>query len=257
MSETAVRNSKPAAGAGGLRAYFTESKGLAVSLVAIAPLWVLYEIGLRATNANVMNGGEAVLQRVFNIFGEENGRLIWRVVLATVFFAAGVLVIRGGVSVIKTILLIAVEGCLYGALLGPASMMIQKKAESLFMALSPAAALDWNRSIQNISLSLGAGVYEEIVFRLILLSAIYFIIKKSSGSVGSHSAAAAAAAVILSALVFSGYHYWPEGDPFVWKTFLFRAIAGAVLGTIFIFRGLGVAVYTHAAYDVLTVYFYS
>ena len=44
------------------------------------------------------------------------------------------------------------------------------------------------------------------------------------------------------------------GDSFSVHSFLFRFVAGIILSAIFIFRGLGIAVYTHATYDVLTVF---
>ena len=34
------------------------------------------------------------------------------------------------------------------------------------------------------------------------------------------------------------------------KVFVFRTVAGVLLGVLFITRGLGVCVYTHAMYDV-------
>ena len=43
------------------------------------------------------------------------------------------------------------------------------------------------------------------------------------------------------------------GDSFSVGTFLFRAVAGVILSAIFIFRGLGIAVYTHAIYDILII----
>jgi hypothetical protein len=43
------------------------------------------------------------------------------------------------------------------------------------------------------------------------------------------------------------------GDSFSVSTFLFRTVAGVILSAIFIFRGLGIAVYTHAIYDILII----
>jgi hypothetical protein len=229
---------------------------MAISLLAIAPLWICYELGLKASGAQVANGGEVLLQRVFYLFGETHGPLIWRIVLATVFFAAGVFALRSGAPIVKTVLFIFLEGGLFGLLLGPASMWMQRKVESLLVAGVAAPATDWRGSLLDVSLCLGAGVYEEIVFRLILLSAIYYVVARSSASASVHKIGASIVAILLSALMFSGFHYWPAGEAFAWKTFLYRSIAGAVLGTIFIFRGLGVAVCTHASYDILTILLY-
>ena len=60
-----------------------------------------------------------------------------------------------------------------------------------------------------------------------------------------------AAAVLLSALVFSLFHHiGPGASPLLRREFVFRAIAGLVLGVMFVLRGFGVCVYTHTLYDI-------
>ncbi|OOP56287.1 MAG: hypothetical protein AYP45_09485 [Candidatus Brocadia carolinensis] len=102
-----------------------------------------------------------------------------------------------------------------------------------------------------IILSVGAGVYEEIVFRLLLITSLYFIfttLMKISKPVS------AIISIITGTLLFAAMHYMGTlGDTFTYSNFTFRILAGIVLSTIFMFRGLGVAVYTHAIYDVLSV----
>ena len=59
-------------------------------------------------------------------------------------------------------------------------------------------------------------------------------------------------AILLSALVFSLYHHvGPGGEPLVADRFLFRGLAGILLGVVFAWRGLAVVVYMHVFYDVL------
>ena len=56
--------------------------------------------------------------------------------------------------------------------------------------------------------------------------------------------------------MFSYYHFiGVEGDPFNLSVFIYRFIAGIALSIIFIFRGLGIAVYTHTFYDLYLVIF--
>ena len=55
-------------------------------------------------------------------------------------------------------------------------------------------------------------------------------------------------AVLISAVLFSWHHHL--GEPFEMGVFLFRTMAGVILGFLFWFRGFGVCVYTHAMYDV-------
>ena len=101
-------------------------------------------------------------------------------------------------------------------------------------------------------LSLGAGLYEELVFRVILVSALFLFFRRVSGSQG---AGVYVAAALLGAFVFSAYHYvGPYGDPFSLQTFLYRFVAGLVLNVLYLVRGFGITAYTHAFYDVLVTF---
>ncbi|HJO56113.1 MAG TPA: CPBP family glutamic-type intramembrane protease, partial [Candidatus Scalindua sp.] len=54
--------------------------------------------------------------------------------------------------------------------------------------------------------------------------------------------------------IFSIMHYMGSSDDtFSMHSFSFRLVAGIILSAIFIFRGLGIAVYTHAIYDILVI----
>jgi len=64
----------------------------------------------------------------------------------------------------------------------------------------------------------------------------------------------AIASVLIGAFIFTSVHYIGTlKDSFTYAGFTFRLLAGLVLSAIFMFRGLGVVVYTHAIYDVLTI----
>lgn len=95
---------------------------------------------------------------------------------------------------------------------------------------------------------LGAGVYEETVFRLALLPLLYAMFRLALFSSG----ASWLASLFVSSFLFSiAHHVGTPGEPFLWAVFLFRCVAGVYFGLVFIARGFGVAVGTHAAYDVL------
>lgn len=225
--------------------YWLRSRSAALSILAIAPLAVLYEVGLAVTNAPVVNGAELLLHQVFWIGGPTYGPIAWRVALALVFVASAVVVLRGHFKLPGDLLGIVAEGLVFGILLGPTAYWLQSKISAFLSIQAESRSLG-----MQLALSLGAGVYEEILFRLIVLSAIYSGISRAS-VVGSHPVFGASAAVVASALLFSAFHHVPGGEPFAAPVFFYRAIAGVVLGVLFIARGLGVAVYTHTAYDVL------
>jgi len=99
-------------------------------------------------------------------------------------------------------------------------------------------------------LSIGAGLYEELVFRVVLVGGLFWVFKHfSSGKVGPYILAA-----IVGALAFSAVHYIGSlGDAFEMSSFMFRFFFGLALNAIFLIRGFGVAAWTHALYDVLVV----
>jgi hypothetical protein len=95
-------------------------------------------------------------------------------------------------------------------------------------------------------LSLGAGVYEEMLFRLIVVTVLICIFRDGFRW---RPGVAASAAIVTSAIAFSFYHYLGTGEPFLVAPLIFRTLAGAYLGSIYALRGFGVTAGSHAAYD--------
>jgi membrane protease YdiL (CAAX protease family) len=94
----------------------------------------------------------------------------------------------------------------------------------------------------------GAGLYEEVLFRLLLLPAVGWI----AARLGAGPVAAAAWGVVGSSLLFSWAHYiGPLGDVFDPYSFTFRFLAGVFFALLFEARGFGIAAGSHAAYDIL------
>lgn len=105
--------------------------------------------------------------------------------------------------------------------------------------------------LDDLLLSVGAGIYEELLFRLILIALLMLLLKDIGGM---RQSAAVAFAVIVSSLLFAAHHYAPIGsDDFQARDFAFRAVAGAYLAAVYVFRGFGIAVGCHAMYDVIVV----
>lgn len=105
---------------------------------------------------------------------------------------------------------------------------------------------------QKLALSLGAGLYEELFFRVILVSSLLYIFKKQFAKQNI----AYALAMVLAAAIFSAVHYVGAlGDPFTFGSFLFRFLFGLALNAIYIWRGFGMAAWTHAMYDLMVVVF--
>jgi membrane protease YdiL (CAAX protease family) len=99
-------------------------------------------------------------------------------------------------------------------------------------------------------LSIGAGLYEELVFRVVLVGGMFWALDK----VMKRSWMAYVAAALIGAALFSAVHYIGSmGDAFTVASFTFRFLFGLALNGIFLARGFGVAAWTHALYDVFVV----
>jgi Type II CAAX prenyl endopeptidase Rce1-like len=110
------------------------------------------------------------------------------------------------------------------------------------------AAASTRHPIEPIIGFLGAGLYEESLFRLALIPLLY----KGLRLVMVPSFYACTLAVTASSLVFSlAHHAGAPGEAFTWFAFIFRWLAGVFFAWVFVVRGFGVAVGTHTAYDLL------
>jgi hypothetical protein len=94
--------------------------------------------------------------------------------------------------------------------------------------------------------SIGAGIYEELIFRLFLVG---FPLLLARHVLGDGSPGLVAAVVLVSAAIFAGAHTIDNPHWFAWDSFLFRTAAGVYLGYVFAYRGFGVASGVHIVFD--------
>jgi membrane protease YdiL (CAAX protease family) len=103
-----------------------------------------------------------------------------------------------------------------------------------------------SRSAQ-ILVSLGAGIYEEFVFRVLLLAVLVFLLHRL---LHLQQNLAYGVAAVIGAALFAAFHYiGPFGDSLQLPSFLFRFIAGLILTGLYFARGYGITAYTHSLYD--------
>lgn len=159
---------------------------------------------------------------------EEKGRGKWRVQPRVL---AGML----GESVFWTVPLIGIFLIMHHL---PAQMAMggrHGRAETVLMELHKAV---------------GAGIYEEFVFRLACIGIVTFLLMKL---VDARRDWATTIGVLIAAILFSLYHFsaqeltWAK---FPWYDFTFRAMAGVYLGGVFVYRGFGIAVGVHSMYNI-------
>lgn len=229
--------------------YFRSTNSLLYSYLISLPLLLLYEgllwISQPQSDQIVRISVDVWIKTLFSYVGTD-------ILSFTLIFVAllGVYILyqeRKKLSTLKLnyFLAMLVEAAVYAFLL---ALLISTVINNLLMIQGE--SLQSLNTMQQIALSLGAGLYEELFFRVILVSALLYLFKRFFNKKGLIFASA----MVLAALIFSLAHYVGElGDSFTLGSFLFRFLFGLSLNAIYIWRGFGMAAWTHAIYDVMVV----
>ncbi len=100
-----------------------------------------------------------------------------------------------------------------------------------------------------LTISIGAGLYEELLFRLAGIALVHAI---ASDIAKLKPSTSAVVSVVGTAVAFALYHVTP-GAGIDWVVLIFHFLAGLYLGGLYVWRGFGVVVATHALYDVVVL----
>ena len=236
--------------------YWQATRAPRHSLLFALPLLAAYELLAfalsRAELSEVRNGADVLLKSVFVALGGRYGLSLFSAVLLGV----GLVLVwrdrraRGPVQP-RLFAGMLLESVLYASLLGGvASALTTLLLHGRLPMALPAAAqgfADLSLSTQ-LMVSLGAGIYEELLFRVLLVGGLVVLAR---GVLRLGGLAAGVFATVLGALLFSLFHYLgPLGDELTLGSFTFRAIAGVLFSVLYLLRGLGITAWTHALYDV-------
>lgn len=103
--------------------------------------------------------------------------------------------------------------------------------------------------VMELVLSLGAGLYEELFFRVLLVGGLAFVLRLAfpKAKVLMYILAAVVGAIAFSAI----HHFGNMGDPWELGVFVYRAIGGLIFNAVFLIRGFAVVAWAHAIYDVM------
>jgi len=111
--------------------------------------------------------------------------------------------------------------------------------------------------LANIVTGIGAGIYEELVFRLILICLLMMLFQDI---LRLNRNTSVSASVLISAALFSAHHHviflngqFGQTSPFNGTEFVFRTIAGVYFAILFAVRGFGITAGVHAFYDTMAV----
>lgn len=229
--------------------YAEFSSKLWVSLMFIVPIMGLYEVCIAVSEPAQNNAVNSALKLPLSLLGKP-GIQVFNILLIAIFFWVGCRHEEDGAEVSgRLFLFMAVESAAWGVLLSTATLLPLKT-----LWPNSLAAPIRSREFVGITLSVGAGMYEEILFRHLLAGNLCHYLVQNRGWKGLLETLAVVISLVLSSAVFSAMHYvGPAGDAFALTSFLFRFGAGMALGIIYFSRGLGIAVYAHATYDVMLV----
>ncbi len=229
--------------------YWSESRQPLASLVFVAPLLVLYEVGVVWLGPEaVRNGADAWLRALLRLAGF--GQYFLLPCLTVSLLLAWHYLTRRPWRVRPGVLYGMVGECLLLAVVLRALLELQGGLlEQLVCRLDAAqAGARASGVVRNAISFLGAGIYEELLFRLGLLSLVVW----TAGRCGLSPTISAAVGVGLASLLFAAaHHVGPESEPLCWSIFAFRFLAGVFFSVLFVYRGFGIAAGTHAAYDLL------
>lgn len=225
--------------------YWQQSRLPLAALCFVAPLLVLYEGGLLwfGTEA-IRNGADAWLRRLLQMAGF--GQYFLLPVLTVCLLLGWHFTTRQRWRFSPAVLLgMAAESMLLALALWQLAqwhgMLMGSLAEALQIGGGEGT---WPKLLVAY---VGAGIYEELLFRL----ALYPLVLGALIQMGASRRGAIAGAVLLTSLLFALAHHGPGGEPFSGEAFLFRTAAGVFFTLLFVFRGFGIVAGTHAAYDVL------
>lgn len=231
-----------------IRSYWQQSKSPFYSLIFTIPLLITYEVMIFSFNHSdiigLRNGADVLFRQffaVFNIYGFYFvGFLVLSALLISYYFYSKHEIY--GKFKGKFFILMVLESLLYALVM----FIVVDKIGKYFM--SAGANPDTNIFI---ALALGAGVYEEFIFRVVLVSGCLFFLRDL---LKLNSLVSVILSVLFASFIFSVFHYLGDfGEVFEVKSFLVRFGAGIFLSALYALRGYGITAYTHTFYDLIVI----
>jgi hypothetical protein len=238
------------------RSYWQVSRAPRYSLLFALPLLVFYQVLavlLAHGPRSVRNGADVILQGLFTAVAGAWGPPLFMLCL-----------IGGGLWLVVRDMHAhgsRLRGTVFATMLGESVALalvfglcvgtVTSGVLGLLQILSVGAGAGAEGRIDawtHLMVSLGAGIYEELLFRVLLVGALA---AGARALLGWRPMTAGVTATILGAAIFSAFHYiGPYGDRLDVYSFVFRMIAGLFFSALYLVRGFGITAWTHALYDV-------
>ncbi len=245
-----------------LRAYAAESSRPLSSMVFIAPLLFVYESGVVLLGPHALrNGADTWLRQFLESLGFGQYFLL-PILTCGILLAwhhtrhdrwslhSDVFVTMFLESMFFALVLFAVAH-IQKAMFAPATALAATTAHAASTTgVAASGTVDSVSVVSRLVGYCGAGIYEELLFRLILLPSVAGLLRWCHCSWRMSWTWA----IVITSVLFSAAHYQlftQAGYLFDWYSFLFRFTAGSFFAIVFVSRGFGIAAGAHAFYDIL------
>jgi hypothetical protein len=211
------------------------------------PIFVGYHLGV--VFLNVRNAADVVTRELVTL--SENNLLAYGgLTLAIGVVYVGILMVLGRGHALRweRFAIVATEGIVYA---------VAMRLVAAYVVGRVFLATGINGTFTALVMSLGAGFYEEVVFRVILFGlGVKLLVFLFPIVLPLKAAIVKVVWALATAGVFSGWHYVGAlGEAFDVHTFVFRWVCGLAFCVIYWFRGFAPAVWTHALYDIWVLVF--
>jgi len=223
-------------------------------LVFLLPLIVVFEIGASTTYVTHTIRARKVLSEFFDWFGAGGLHvpailtvvvlLVWHVLSADRWRIRSRVLAGMALESVAWTAPLLVLGLILARALGLEGV---NRAAAAVTSAAASAHQDW---FANLAMALGAGVYEEVLFRLVGMALVHIAVVDVGGF---SDLAGKITGVIVTSILFAGYHdvMGPAGMDWARATYFFAA--GVYFGVVYLARGLGICVGVHALYDVVVL----
>lgn len=223
-------------------------RNLATSLILVFPLFLIYQLGVVLIYP-MINGADFLTRFLFqNLALTRSAYLAYTAAVAALFMITVAVLRRHQKISLSLFVPVLLESAIFALTMGSIIVLVMTRVFGINPRLGPPLALTDQGLVTRMVMSVGAGVWEETIFRLGLLTGIVVLCERV---IGIRRSLALLLALGVSSFLFSAVHHIPPyGDPLSLGVFTFRLLAGICFGLLFRFRGFAVAVYTHALYDI-------
>ncbi len=237
-------------------------RSVSFGVLCMLPLLLGYECALASPTEGAevtRSTAEAILSKPLGPFGDSIEALVRRSILVTLALYALVGSYRRGVPVVPRVVRVLTEGLVAATLLGPLMALTARAAEPFVgaMMIGESAGVP---NLRRAAFVMGGAAYEELLFRVLAVALVFLILRRGCVWVGLGNRLAyfsgAVGATLASALAFAFFHTdvaaaWlgGGGEPYDAALFTWRAASGVLLTLIVFWRGVGVAAWAHALFN--------